>query len=107
MGKARVTPLKQIIIPRQELTAAVLAVHVDRMLKIELQIPLMESVFWTDGNPEVHSQRDKKVSYCSDPAGPKYSYCPTDGSMDQSIYQNLNHNGRNIHNKTPDYLLMT
>ena len=48
MGKARVTPLKQIIIPRQELTAAVVAVHVDQMLKIELQIPLMESVFWTD-----------------------------------------------------------
>lgn len=34
LGKAWVTPLKAIIIPRLELTAAVLAVCVDSMLKI-------------------------------------------------------------------------
>lgn len=48
MGKARVTPLKAVTIPRLELTAAVLAVRVDLMLRSELQIPLQESVFWTD-----------------------------------------------------------
>lgn len=48
MGKARVAPLKQTTIPRLELTAAVLAAKVDRMLKAELQIPMEESVFWTD-----------------------------------------------------------
>ncbi len=46
--KSRVTPLKQITIPMLELTAAVLTVQVDTMLKIELQINLDPSVFWTD-----------------------------------------------------------
>lgn len=48
MGKARVSPLKQVMIPRLELTAAVLAVKVDRMLRNELQLQLNQSIFWTD-----------------------------------------------------------
>ncbi|KAL0164586.1 hypothetical protein M9458_040339, partial [Cirrhinus mrigala] len=48
MGKSRVAPLKQITIPRMELTAAMVAVKIDRMLKEELEVPLLESVFWTD-----------------------------------------------------------
>ena len=48
LGKARVTPLKQVTIPRLELTAAVLAVRVDRILRAELQLQLEDSVFWTD-----------------------------------------------------------
>lgn len=48
LGKARVTPLKSITIPRLELTAAVLATRVDQMLKSELQLQLSPSVFWTD-----------------------------------------------------------
>lgn len=47
LGKARVAPLKQTI-PLLELTAAVLAVKVDRMLKRELLIDLIWSCFWTD-----------------------------------------------------------
>lgn len=49
LGKGRVTPLKQISIPRLEPVAAVLAIRVDQMLRAELQLPLEQSVFWTDG----------------------------------------------------------
>lgn len=48
IGKARVAPLKQVTIPRLELTAAVLAVKVDIMLRRELQLQLNKSTFWTD-----------------------------------------------------------
>lgn len=48
MSKSRVAPLKQVSIPRLELTAAVLSVKMDKMLKTEMQIPLEQSTFWTD-----------------------------------------------------------
>ncbi|XP_016531066.1 uncharacterized protein LOC107837133 [Poecilia formosa] len=49
LGKARVAPMKQTTIPRLELTAAVLAVRVNKLLQKELQIQLEKPVFWTDG----------------------------------------------------------
>ncbi|XP_055516238.1 uncharacterized protein LOC129711872, partial [Leucoraja erinacea] len=48
MGKARVAPVKQMTIPRMEITAAVLAVRVDTMPQKELQLQLDKSIFWTD-----------------------------------------------------------
>ena len=48
LGKARVAPLKQTTIPRLELTAAVLSVKVDKMLRKELSLHLEDSCFWTD-----------------------------------------------------------
>ena len=48
VGKSRVTPTKQVTIPRLELTAAVLAVKLNRQVEDELEIPVDSSTFWTD-----------------------------------------------------------
>ncbi len=48
LGKARVAPLKPLTIPRLELTAAVLSVKVDQMLRWELRLQLENSAFLTD-----------------------------------------------------------
>ncbi|XP_060566919.1 uncharacterized protein LOC132725749 [Ruditapes philippinarum] len=48
IGKSRVAPMKQITVPRLELTTATVAVRTDKMLKSEIDIKLDESVFWTD-----------------------------------------------------------
>lgn len=53
-GKSRVEPLKQMTIPIMELTAAVLAVKVDTMLRKELQLQLDKSIFWK-ANASKHS----------------------------------------------------
>ena len=48
MGKARVTPLKPITIPRLELAAAMVSVRVSDTLSKELRYYEIEEVFWTD-----------------------------------------------------------
>ena len=48
MGKARVTPLRQISIPRLELTAAVLSVKMSNLLRGELKFDDVVEVFWSD-----------------------------------------------------------
>ena len=48
MGKSRVAHIKPMTVPRLKLSAAVLAVQLDETLKSELEIPLHQSVFWTD-----------------------------------------------------------
>ena len=48
MGKARTAPLKSITIPRLELSAAVLASRLDKIIRREFDLPIHESVFWTD-----------------------------------------------------------
>lgn len=48
VGKSRVAPLKLVTIPRMELTVAVIAVKMEKMLQCELQLQLKESRFWTD-----------------------------------------------------------
>ena len=48
VAKSRVTPLKPVTIPRLELTAAVLAIKLNRQVEEELEIPVDRVVFWTD-----------------------------------------------------------
>lgn len=48
LGKTRLSPLETVTIPRLELTAAVLAVQLSRMVQSELQRTLDDVVFWTD-----------------------------------------------------------
>ncbi|XP_070566165.1 uncharacterized protein [Ptychodera flava] len=48
MGKARVAPVKKITIPHLELTAATVAVRMNRMLEKELDIKNDKVYFWTD-----------------------------------------------------------
>ena len=48
MGKSRVAPLKQMTIPRLELSVGTVAVRLDKMIRKELDMPINKSVFWTD-----------------------------------------------------------
>ncbi|XP_068716993.1 uncharacterized protein [Montipora capricornis] len=48
IGKSRLSPLKQLTIPRLELSAAVVATRLDRMVSKEIGIPVDQSIFWTD-----------------------------------------------------------
>ena len=47
IGKSRLSPLKQLTIPRLELSAAVVATRLDKMVRKEIGIPISESIFWT------------------------------------------------------------
>lgn len=48
MGKSRVVPLKQVSIPRSELTAAVVSIKFSAMLQDELDYRNITEVYWTD-----------------------------------------------------------
>jgi len=59
-GKSRLVPLKQITIPRLELSAAVASVQLDNVLKRELDLPLAEqSVFWMESTSIVRFIRNE------------------------------------------------
>ncbi|XP_067051287.1 uncharacterized protein [Acropora muricata] len=48
IGKSRQTPQKSITIPRLELSAAVVATRLNRMMKHELDVTVDREYFWTD-----------------------------------------------------------
>lgn len=60
-GKAKLAALKAVTIPTSELTAAVVAVGMNRMLQSELQLPLKKACFWT-GSTSVHQKSGPGVS---------------------------------------------
>ena len=49
MEKSRVTPLKNVTVPRLDLTAAVVSTKVSSVLQHELYYKKVTEVFWTDG----------------------------------------------------------
>ena len=46
--KSRLSPLKPVTIPRLELSAAVLSTRLAAMIQDELEIPVDDSILWTD-----------------------------------------------------------
>lgn len=101
MGKSRVTPLKHVTIPRLELTAAVLAVKMDILLKKMLQLPLEDSVFWSDSttvlnyikneNKRFHTFVANRVSFIRDATQPQqWRYVPTKDNPADDASRGLN-----------------
>ena len=88
MAKSRLAPLKSISIPRLELSAATVAVRLDKMIKQELELSMDESVFWTDStsvlkyiansNTRFHTFVANRVSQILDGSTPvQWRHVPT------------------------------
>ena len=58
IGKSRLAPLRSITIPRLELSAAVMSVKMDHMLRRELDLPLVEGIFWCDSTSVIQFIRN-------------------------------------------------
>ncbi len=63
MGKARCAPVKQITIPRLELTAAVLSVRVANMLVKEVDDTPDDLFYWTDSTTVLKYVINDKARY--------------------------------------------
>ena len=48
VGRARVEPIREISIPRLELTAAMVSVQLSKMIMEKLDIPVNSTSYWTD-----------------------------------------------------------
>ena len=48
IGKSRLAHLKLMTVPRLELSAAVLAVQLDKSVREELDVPITQSIYWSD-----------------------------------------------------------
>ena len=59
VGKSRLAPLKGITIPRLELSAAVVSVKLDNMIRRELDLPIKASIFWSDSTSVIQLIRNQ------------------------------------------------
>lgn len=89
MGKSRLAHIRPMTVPRLELSAAVLAVNIDKMLKQELEMNLETSTFWTDSTSVLQYIRNtsrrfhtfvaNRLTVIHDTTGPhQWRYVPTD-----------------------------
>ena len=58
IGRSRLAPLEAITIPRLELSAAVVSVKLDNMIRRELDLPVEKSVFWSDSTSVIQLIRN-------------------------------------------------
>jgi len=58
MGKSRLAHIRPMTVPRLELSAAILASEMDRVLKNELEINIDESVLWSDSTSTIQYIRN-------------------------------------------------
>ena len=63
MSKSRVAPLKRVTIPRLELTAAKLAVQMNRIILNEMQCPVTKVYFWVDSTSVLKYIHNSKARY--------------------------------------------
>jgi len=62
-SKSRLAPVKQMTIPRLELSAAVVSVKLDVMLRREMTLKISRSVFWTDSMIVIHYIRNESKRF--------------------------------------------
>ena len=48
LGRSRLAPIKPMTIPRLELSAAVVAIRMDSLLRHEMRLEVQDTMFWTD-----------------------------------------------------------
>ena len=63
MGKFHLAHIMPMTVPRLEHSAAVLAIQLDETLKLELEIPLHQSVFWTDSTTVLQYIRNESARF--------------------------------------------
>ncbi len=57
-GKEKLAPIKKLSIPRLKLCAAVLSAKADKQLRRDIELPVSQSVFWTDSTAVVQYIRN-------------------------------------------------
>ncbi|XP_064622573.1 uncharacterized protein LOC135484816 [Lineus longissimus] len=70
MAKSRLAPMTPMTIPRLELSAAVLAVKMDNLIRREIRLPLQESTFWTDSTIVLQYVKNKTKRFQTFVANP-------------------------------------
>ena len=63
IGKSRLAHLKPMTVPRLELSAAVLAVQLDKSVREELDVPVTQSTYWSDSTCVLQYIRNQSKTF--------------------------------------------